>query len=277
MNKSEFEYIRSLVYNQTSILLEPSDAHMVELRLSPLINGGGFSSLDQFMAFLRSDPGAGDIRKKVIESLLNHETSFYRDLSLFDTLKMSVLPQLISLRGRDSKLRIWSAACSTGQEPYSLAMLIRENFPFLVFNGLLEFWASDYSHSTLEYARAGRYSQLEINRGLPADYMIKYFSQEGVEWQIASKIRDMINFKQVNLVEPWPSDFPKMDIILMRNILIYHNIDVKKEVLDKVRRFIMPDGYLILGSAETTVNIHEAFEPVCFSSCVCYRLRPAFQ
>lgn len=277
MNVQEFEYIKSIVHERTSILIDINDVNLVELRLAPLVEKEGFRSVEQLIEHLRRNFNSNDLQKRVVEVLLNNETSFFRDVTLFDALRDCVLPELVQRKRRsDDNLLIWSAACSTGQEPYSLAMLLLDCFPFQVFNGTIKVVASDISSSSLAYARAGRYSLLEINRGLPADYLIKYFHQEGGHLRIDDRIRNMIEFHQVNLVEPWPPFWSSMDIILMRNVLIYVSLEVKKAILDKVKRCLSRDGYFILGSAETTINIDDSFEPVYYKDCVCYRLRSLY-
>lgn len=273
----KLEYIQSLVQKHTSILLDISDVNMIEVRLIPLIRKEGFKTVEELVEELKNGHCSRDLPKKVVESLLNNETSFFRDISLFRALKNLILPELMQKKQRSlDKVLIWSAACSTGQEPYSLAMSLAENFPFQVYHESIKITASDLSGSVISYAKGGKYTTLEVNRGLPADLLIKYFRQEGVNWLIDDRIRKMIEFHQINLIEPMPEDFPRMDLILLRNILIYFDVDVKKDILAQIRRYLLPDGILILGSSETTVNIDNSFEPVYFENCVCYKLRSLY-
>jgi len=226
--------------------------------------------LQDLVARLRAQPFNG-LHQKVVEAMTTNETSFFRDVHPFEALKKAVLPELIKKRATERKLNMWCAASSSGQEPYTMAMILREHFPTLA-NWTVRFIASDISMEMLERARAGRYSQLELNRGMPAPLLVKYFQRQGMEWQIKEDLRRMVEFRQMNLADTWPS-LPEMDLVFMRNVLIYFDVPTKKEILGKVRRLLRPDGYLFLGIAETTLNLDGAFERVQFDKSGCYRLR----
>src|SRR5262249_13588110 len=162
--------------------------------------------------------------------------------------------------GGERRLRIWCAAASTGQEPYSVAMLVRESFPQLL-GWDLSFLATDLSRPALDRARAGWYSQIEVNRGLPANLLVKYFHQRGTTWQLADEVRRMATFETLNLVASWPP-LPPQDLILMRNVMIYFEVEVKKSILGKIARLLRHDGYLLLGGAETTFNLDDSYRRV---------------
>lgn len=201
------------------------------------------------------------------------ETTFFRDVRPFETLKRVVLPQLLERRVQDRSLNIWCAAAATGQEPYSIAMLLHDSFPHLAaWNA--QFIASDLSKTLLLRARKGTFTQLEVNRGLPAALLVKYFHKNGSEWQIDARIRDMVDFREINLVKPWPP-LPSMDIVFMRNVLIYFDLETRRNILARVARTLKPDGFLFLGGSETVTQLEEVFEPIARDVNACFRLRRA--
>ena len=265
-----FEYIRKLLREQSGIALEDGKEYLVETRLTPFAKQEGFASLGDLIARLRRHSLNG-LHIKVVEALTTGETRFFRDSHPFEALKTSIFPELIEKRSAQRRLSVWSAAASSGQEPYSVAMLLAEHFPELA-NWNLQFIASDISDEVLEQAQRGCYSQLEIHRGLPQPLRKKYLQRQGTTWQISEQIRRKVEFRKINLIHPW-SLLPPMDIILMRNVLIYFDVETKKTVLRKVRQTLKPDGYLFLGSSETTLNLDEAFRIVQFDKTVCYQLR----
>jgi chemotaxis protein methyltransferase CheR len=186
-------------------------------------------------------------------------------------MRKTVLPKLIAARSVSRELRIVCLACSTGQEPYSLAMLIRETFP------QLDSWkvtivATDLSTQVLKRARDGNYNQHEINRGLPAPYLLKYFDRQGMNWQVKENLRKMIDFQIMNLIEPWNFMLPT-DVVFLRNVLIYFDVAVKKEILAKVRRILRPDGFLFLGGSENALNLDDSFKRFEFEQTSVYQLR----
>ncbi|MBZ4193223.1 MAG: protein-glutamate O-methyltransferase CheR [Candidatus Contendobacter sp.] len=268
----DITYIRDLVRRHSAIVLEPDKAYLIETRLAPLAQQAGFASLQDLIAALRTHPASG-LLPRVMEAITTHETSFFRDLHPFDALKKQILPDLLAKRRPDQNLTMWCAACSSGQEPFSIAMLLHESFPALV-RGRLRIIATDLSSAILARAREGLYSQIEVNRGLPAALLTKHFDKQGLHWRIKSDIRRMVEFQQSNLAEPWPP-MPPMDMIFMRNVLIYFGLETKKSILARIRSILKPDGYLFLGTSETTLNLDAAFEPVPMGKTVCYKLRSA--
>jgi chemotaxis protein methyltransferase CheR len=203
--------------------------------------------------------------------MTNNETWFFRDLLPFEALRTKIIPALITSRNIENTLRIWSAACSSGQEPYSLVMMIKENFPERS-RWRVQVLATDICSSVLQKAERGRNSRLEINHGLPAVMLSRYFTRQGIEWKIVNDIRDKVEFRFSNLADSWPT-MPAMDIVLLRNVLIYFDVEKKKQILAKVRRLLCRDGYMLMDGAETTLNLDENYERVRFENTAYYRLR----
>ena len=269
LSRTDIQYLSVLVRQRSAMVLEEQKAYLFEARLGPLARREGFGSLGALVTHLRAGQACGGLHQRVVELMTINETSFFRDLHPFEHLRKEVLPELVRRRAAERRLNVWCGACSAGQEPYSLAMLLREHFPALA-GWEVRILASDLSLEVLERARQGRYSQMEVNRGLPARLLVKYFQKHGAEWQIKDEVRRMVEFRQINLIEPWPA-LPPQDLILVRNVLIYFDDAAKKGVLGKVRRLLRPDGRLFLGTAETTFNLDEGFERVQIERAVCYR------
>jgi len=265
---ADFGYIRDLVRQRSAIMLEEGKEYLVVSRLSALATQEGFASLEHFLSELRNKP-MNRLHLKVVEAMTTNETTFFRDVHPFDLLQSAILPELIERKGARRQLSIWCAGCSTGQEPYTVAMIIREHFPSLL-GWDLTILGTDLSGDVLERARAGLYTQLEINRGLPASYLVKYFRKEGIRWQVADEVRLMVEYRQINLCDSW-SALPPMDLVFMRNVLIYFDVDTKQAILGRIRRVLRPNGYLILGGAETTLGLDDAYERLVVGRAVCYR------
>jgi chemotaxis protein methyltransferase CheR len=266
----DFNYIRSLVRDHSALALEPGKEYLVESRLDPLARQEGFPTYVHMVSSLRVGPFR-DLHRRVVEAMTNNETSFFRDARAFGMLARGILPALVARRSIERSLNIWCAACSSGQEPYSVAMVVRELSPSLA-GWNIRIYASDLSRDVLARAQAGRYSQFEVNRGLPANLLVKYFRQHGPSWEIRPEIRHMVEFREINLIHPWPS-LDSMQVILMRNVLIYLDMETKKSILERVGRLLDPRGYLILGGAETTTNLEDSFEPVSIGGGVCFERR----
>jgi chemotaxis protein methyltransferase CheR len=269
IDQQAFDYISQLVLRKSAIVLEASKGYLIESRLMPIARQQGLSSINELVEVLRR-PGSIQLTDAVIDAMTTNETSFFRDLHPFNALRTDVIPALIQKRTRERALNIWSNACSSGQEVYSIAMLLREHFPDLSA-WKLRLTATDLSKQILQRAQSGSFTQTEINRGLPMPMVIKNFKREGIHWRINEEIRKMVEFRLLNLVEPWPPTLPKMDIVFLRNVLIYFSVDTKKQILDKVHRAMQPDGYLFLGGAETTMNLSVRFDRVTIGNATCYR------
>jgi chemotaxis protein methyltransferase CheR len=270
INTSDLDYICQLVRDRTGVVLSKDKAYLVESRLALLAKETGIKSASTLIEQLKRQP-YNPLKKSLLDAMMTNETFFFRDEYPFQALQAAIIPELIEQRKLDRTLNIWCAACSSGQEPYSIAMLLREHFPQLL-GWTVNSIASDISESVLEQARNGFYTQQAIDRGLSPTLRDKYFHPAEKGWQVKADLRRSIEFKQLNLTEPFPS-LPQMDIIFIRNVLIYFDIETKQSILAKIRRVLHPDGYLFLGGGETTVNLDNAFEPVQLEKTVCYRLR----
>jgi chemotaxis protein methyltransferase CheR len=259
MTEQDFQAIRKLLMEHSAIVLEAGKEYLVETRLGPLVRELNLNSIRELVAQLRIQLGNG-LYRRVVEAMVTTESSFFRDHHPFEDLRKVVIPDLIQRRRDQRHLSIWCAASSTGQEPYSLALLLREHFPELV-GWRISLLATDLSRQVLERAREGRYNQIEVNRGLPAALLVKYFEQHGTNWQLKAAIRTMVDFQEINLAKAWPP-LPRMDLVLIRNVMIYFDVETKKTILGRLARVLKPDGYLLLGGAETTFNLDDAYSRV---------------
>jgi chemotaxis protein methyltransferase CheR len=265
---SDFQFVAQLVRQRAAIVLETGDEFLVESRLALLARRQSFPSLDGLIRTLR-DGANEQLLGDVVEAMTANETSFFRDPLVFDALKQSVLPELIIARRPRRQLSLWCAAASSGQEPYSMAMLLRESFPETK-DWSIRLTASDISHEMLARAREGVYSQLEVNRGLAPSWLTRYFEPDRTEWIIKDELRRMIDFKQINLIDSWPPLGP-CDLILMRNVLLYFDRAAKRSILAKVAKVLAPDGLLVLGAAETAIDLSDLFDRISFDRLSCYR------
>lgn len=272
MTPDEFQSFTLLLERQAGIVLEPGKEYLVEARLAPVARDHGFSSVGALLQHLRGHP-PGRAHTQSIEALTTNETSFFRDEHPFNALRDVILPGLIHRRATARTLNIWCAAASTGQEPYSLAMLIRDTFPQLL-NWTVSFIATDLSEAALARAREGRFNATEISRGLPAQFRQRYFLADGDGLRVRDEVRRMVAFRPMNLVGPWPN-LPELDLVLLRNVLIYFNVETKRNILQKIHRYLRPDGCLLLGAAESTLHIEDAWEVVHLEKTAYYRPRRA--
>lgn len=264
-----FEYLTRFIREKSAIVLEPSKLYLLESRLMPVVRDNGLASLPDLVTALKR-PGSRDLSQQVINAMTTNETSFYRDIHPFDALKTTILPELIKKREKERTLNIWSNACSSGQEVYSIAMLLREHFPVLQ-GWKVRLIASDLSTAILRRAQEGNFNQTEVNRGLPMPLLLKYFTKNGLNWQIKEEVRNGIEFKEVNLIEAWPQALPAMDIIFLRNVLIYFDPPTKTNVLNKAAKLLRPDGYMFLGGAETTMNLDVKLTRESVGKATCLR------
>jgi len=268
MNTTHFEYIRSFIKNHAAIELEAGKEYLVESRLTPIARKKG-CTVDALVIELKDRPTDG-LKQEIIDAMTTNETLFFRDTHPFEVLKNVVLPALHELHKNERKLTIWCAAASSGQEPYTIAIILKE-LDHLFHDWKIEFIASDISEKILMRAHEGMYSQLEVNRGMPMQYLLKYFDKEGGSWRIKKELRDMITFKKVNVVKEWPLTY--VDIVFIRNILIYFDVETKRNIFTKIARIMSPNGYMFLGGSETTLGINNDFERVGVDRVPCYQLR----
>lgn len=267
ISMTQFDYVRDLVRRKSAIVLEDTKQYLVESRLDALARLEGDASVDALIRRLMEQPLDG-LDARVVDALTTNETSFFRDRHPFDAMRSDVIPSLMAARSGDRTLRIWCAASSSGQEPFTVAMVLHESFPELA-GWNLEILATDISDEMLEKAREGRFSSFEVQRGLSPEQVDRYFSRAGSGWRLAPSIRGMVEFRKLNLIEPW-RDLPTMDIILLRNVLIYFDIETRKQILQQVRHHLQPDGFLFLGSSETMISIDDTFASVRLGRAVCY-------
>jgi chemotaxis protein methyltransferase CheR len=242
---------------------------LVESRLAPVARELGLQSISELVSELQK-PGSQKLTQRVVEAMTTNETSFFRDIHPFTALKEKIIPNLIQRRAKEKTLSIWSNACSSGQEPYTIAMIIAEHFPMLK-DWKVRIISSDLSSQILDRARLGEFNQTEVNRGLPMNFLLKYFTKNGNQWKIRDDIRKMVEFRELNLVEPFPALLPAMDIVFLRNVLIYFSPETKSEILKKVHKVMHKDSYLFLGGSETTMNLNVSFEREQFGTAVGYR------
>jgi chemotaxis protein methyltransferase CheR len=266
----DFDYIRALVRKESSIVLDGSKTYLVTSRLLPLARARGFNTVGALISRLQTTP-FGELHTLAVEAIATTETSFFRDHYPFVALRDEIIPELVQRRKKSNHtLSIWSAACASGQEPHSVAMMLRDRFADL--NGWnLQLIASDFSRGMLDRAREGLYTQLEINRGLPAPYLVRFFSQLEDKWLLAPEVSRMFRFFHQNLTSQWTLPAP-VDIVMMRNVLIYFDVETRRELLRRVRRILRPGGYLLLGSAETTLNLDDLFTRVLVGRAVFYQV-----
>jgi chemotaxis protein methyltransferase CheR len=268
---AEFAILQGLVSRHAAIVLEPGKEYLAETRLGPLARGAGCASVTELLRKVDADPRS-PIVGKVVEAMTTNETSFFRDIHPFEALRTTVVPELLKARAAERTLNLWCAAASSGQEPYSVAMTLLEHFPELR-GWKVRFVASDIAPSMLARCREGRYSQLEVNRGLPAKLLVKYFDKHGPEWQLKPEVRSMIEFVEVNLSRPFPA-WPPMDIVFMRNVLIYFSLETKRDIMRRVRRQLRPDGWFFLGGSESTLNVDDKWTRVQVEKTSIYRPAP---
>lgn len=268
---TDFEFISAMVRAESAIVLERGKEYLVEARLLPVATEAGLASVADLVQQLRLHP-TGPLRQDVVEAMTTNETSFFRDAHPFEALSQRVLPELVRARAGERLVKIWCAAASSGQEPYSIAMLLADllaGHP----GWRVRLLATDISQRMLARTRAGRYTQLEVNRGLPAPRLVRHFTRSGTHWQVNDELRRMVECRVLHLDGPWPP-MPSMDVVFLRNVLIYFDIPTKQRILARIRGVLRPDGYLFLGGAETTLNLDPAFERVQLGSAPAYRLRP---
>lgn len=266
LTTASFSWLRQLLHEQSAIALDDSKGYLVENRLQPLALEAGLPSVEAFIDHVRRNRADGAI-DEIIDAMTTNETSWLRDHHPWDGLMSTVLPEVMERVGPTRPVRIWSAACSSGQEPYTIAMLVREQFGP---GAPVQILASDISEKMLTRARTGSYSQLEVNRGLPAAMLMRWFRREGISWRVVDEIRSMVRFERRNLSHHFGS-MPAMDILAMRNVLIYFDLATKQRILGEVRRVIDPHGWLMVGAAETLLDVDCSWKRVPVGPSAFYR------
>jgi chemotaxis protein methyltransferase CheR len=268
LNAREFAFISQLVRRDAAIVLYPGKEYLVEARLLPLARQSGAASVAEFVNRVQQRPEP-ELHARIVDALTTNETSFFRDNEPFTALVDQVLPELIARRAATRHLKVWSAACSSGQEPYTLAMVLQDALPA---GWSFDILASDISTEMLGRAERGVYSQLEVNRGLPAKALVQHFERDGANWRVSSALRRQVIYRRMNLAAPFAPVGP-FDIVFLRNVLIYFDVDTKRSVLQRVSKDMHPDGWLFLGSAETTIGIDDDLERISVGRSSAYRMR----
>jgi chemotaxis protein methyltransferase CheR len=266
LQATDFSFVTQMVRQRSSIDLQPGKEYLVESRLAPIARSIGEKDVGGLVARLRRGDQA--LSDAVVDALTTNETSWFRDAHPFDAFTNHLLPE-VARTSTSRQIVIWSAACSSGQEAYSLAMLLLDWLP--AHPGFTaRIVGTDISAKMVERARSAKFSQLEVNRGLRAPYLVKYFDQVGRDWVLRPAVREMCRFEKGNLALP-PVGVPTCDIVFLRNVLIYFDLDIKRTVLTNVRKVLRPGGFLVLGGAESTLNLDEAFQRQELGRAVVFR------
>jgi chemotaxis protein methyltransferase CheR len=266
LSPENYQFLKHFVHRESGIALGDDKLYLIQARLQPVLAEERLNSLDDICIKLRAAPTEA-LRRRVVESMTTHETLFFRDPQVFDTLRHHLFPQLIRLKQATRTLRVWSAACSSGQEAYSLAMLLLE---LGLSDWNIEIVGTDLSNPILEKARSARYLQIEMNRGLPAVLLVKYFQRAGLDWQLKDHVRRLARFSMFDLRQNMAA-LGYFDLVLCRNVLIYFDMDTRRRIFAGIRGQLFPGGYLILGSSETTFNLDTAFQRVTLGGSVVYQ------
>ena len=259
MNVNDFEYIAQLLYQRSGLVITQEKAYLLESRLNPVARKWDLDSVDALIGVLRTKKDE-QLTVDVTEAMTTNESFFFRDSRPFEQFKDVLLPRLLEARAARKQIRIWSAACSSGQEPYTLAMILKEEAARLA-GWRIEIVATDLSKEILDKAKQGLYSQFEVQRGLPITLLMKYFSQEGEKWRVSEEIRQMVSYKPFNLLTS-PAALGHFDVVFCRNVLIYFDQATKGQVLARIAQIMPADGFLYLGGAETVLGVSDSFEVV---------------
>ncbi len=270
LSPENYTFLQQYIQKESGISLGNDKLYLLKSRLQPIVEQQHLKSLDELCLRLRANPPEA-LRRAVVESMTTHETLFFRDPAVFDMLRGELIPELVKTRAAGKTLRIWCAACSSGQEPYSLAILLLE-MGLTGWN--LQILATDLSSQILARAQSGRFLQIEVNRGLPASLLVKYFQREGLDWQLKDSVRRMVRFTAFDLRHNMQGLGP-YDLILCRNVLIYFETDTRKKILAGLRRSLAPGGYLLLGASETTFALDDGFLRKTMRNSVVYQTPPA--
>jgi len=264
----EFEYLQDVLHKHSAIVLSEDKHYLVEARLAPIARDLGFDTVEEVVREMKRGTDRA-LQERVVEAMTTNETSWFRDIHPFNALRDTIFPEIIERNKSNRTLSVWSAASSTGQELYSIALLLDSHFPEVEYWNL-ELLGTDLNNTVLERARAGSFSGLEINRGLPATMIARYFARDGANFVIHEKLRSKVTFRKLNLAAPWVG-LPVFDIIFLRNVLIYFDPQTKKQILESAARQLRPGGYLAMGGAESPLGITDCFETVAIGGATFYR------
>ena len=259
MNTADFDFFARTLKQRSGLVLTPEKSYLLESRLMPVARKFGFNTLDDLVASVRNERPE-ELLVSITESMTTNESLFFRDIKPFEQLRALVIPRLMEARHGTRKIRVWSAAASSGQEPYSIAMIVKEMEAALA-GWEIEIVATDLSAEMLNKARSGLYTQFEVQRGLPITSLVKYFNRAGDKWRLDAEIRSMVKFKQFNLLEN-PGVLGRFDVVFCRNVLIYFDAPTKSDVLSQIASVTQSDGVLYLGGAESVLGITDHFAPI---------------
>ncbi|GJD81335.1 chemotaxis protein methyltransferase [Methylobacterium gregans] len=258
MTDSDFEFLRGFLKQRSGLAMTAEKRYLVESRLGPVCRRFNLGELRDLVAVLKLGRDSA-AERAVVEAMTTNETFFFRDRTPFDLFRDVLLPQVIARNAARRRLRIWCAAASTGQEPYSLAMLLQEAAPRLA-GWQVEIVATDLSTEVIERAKAGTYSHFEVQRGLPVQWLIKHFTQVGENWQISQSLRAMVDYRQLNLLNAFDG-LGQFDVVYCRNVLIYFDAPTKADILNRIAACLAPEGALVLGAAETVIGLTDRLQP----------------
>jgi chemotaxis protein methyltransferase CheR len=267
MTPADFDFIAQMLKRRSGLVLTPEKVYLIQSRVTPLLRRHGVASVEALVARVRG--GDEKITRDVVEAMTTNESFFFRDKTPFEHFEKLILPHMLQARASERRLRIWCAAASTGQEPYSLAMILREKAHLL--NGWkVDIIGTDLSNEVLERAKSGLYSQFEVQRGLPVQMLVKYFTKEGDQYRVKDEIRSAVQYRVANLLDPFVG-FGTFDVVFCRNVLIYFDEVTKRSVLDRMAQVLSDDGYLLLGASEMVVGVTTSFVP--HESARCNRVK----
>jgi chemotaxis protein methyltransferase CheR len=267
ISPESYKFLQDYVYRESGIVLEDDKHYLLQARLMPILKKDQLKTIDDICDRLRT--GNADLRQRVVEAMTTNETLFFRDPAVFDALKATIIPGLMKARESTKRLSFWSAAASSGQEAYSLAILLLEmGLPAQGWN--IQIMGTDLSNQILDRARQARYMQIEVNRGLPAPYLVRYFSKQGLEWQLKDNIRSMVSFQKFDLRQS-PSALGTFDVVFCRNVLIYFDVPTKKRILGGLRSVLRDDGCLLLGGAEAILDLDGGYARQVVGQASAYR------
>jgi chemotaxis protein methyltransferase CheR len=255
VSELNYRFLKDYLYRESGIVLEAGKEYLIESRLGPLVKRHGLQNLNELCLVLQKKHHV-HLNREVVEAMTTNETMFFRDTALWDELRKTVLPEMIERNKAERRLRFWSAASSSGQEAHSLAIALLE---LGMGSWDIQILGTDLSTQMVERARQGVYSHLEVNRGMPTNLLVKYFVRDGLQWRVGNEARRYVRFQQFDLRQK-PATFGPFDIVFCRNVLIYFDLETKRRILQEFRCTISPGGYLVLGGAETTLNLDDSFK-----------------
>jgi chemotaxis protein methyltransferase CheR len=267
INPESYRFFQDYVYRESGIVLEGDKRYLLEARLMPIAQRMRLANLNELCTMLGTPPNNAALKRQVVEAMTTNETFFFRDPAQYDALRTVVIPSLIALRQDTRKMSFWSAASSTGQEAYSLAMMLLE---MGLGDWKIRIQGTDLSTQMAERASAGKYMQIEVNRGLPVAYLVKYFTKVGLDWQLKDQVRRMVDFSTCDLRQSMSARGP-FDVVFCRNVLIYFDVEAKRKILEELHGTLFRGGYLLLGGSETTLNLTNSYERRIIGQTVLYQ------